>query len=142
LETALWFHDAIYDPHTADNEARSAALAVSVLRTARIAASAIAKVERLILATRAHETDANPDTTLLLDIDLAILGSSPAAYQTYAAAIRREYAWVPESEYRTKRAAILTRFLQRPRLFLTEPFFASHETRARANLAEEIQALS
>lgn len=142
VEISLWFHDAVYDPHASDNEARSAALAISVLRAAQVAAPAIAKVERLILSTRTHQSDSDPDTALLLDLDLAILGASPAAYQSYAAAIRREYAWVPEPDYCAKRAAILTRFLQRPRLFLTAPFFASHETPARANLAQEIQTLS
>lgn len=141
LEAALWFHDAIYDPRASDNEARSATLATSVLRAAGVSAATAGKVERLILATRAHEADDDPDTALLLDIDLAILGAEPAAYRNYAAAIRREFAWVPEPDYRVKRAAILARFLERPRLFLTEPFFTRHEVAARANLATEINAL-
>ena len=139
---ALWFHDAIYDPRATDNEARSAALAGVVLRSARVAEPTVAKIERLILATRAHEPDADPDTALLLDLDLAILGAPPATYQAYAAAIRREYSWGPGADYRRKRAAVLTRFLQRPRLYLTAPFFARHEAAARANLAAEIAALS
>lgn len=142
IELALWFHDAVYDPRASDNEARSARLAADTLRAAGLPESAISKVERLILATRAHEADGDPDTALLLDIDLSILGASPDAYQTYAAAIRREYAWVPEPDYRAKRAAILSRFLQRPRSFLTEPFFTRHEALARANLAREIQTLA
>lgn len=143
VEAALWFHDAIYDPRAPDNEARSAALAVSVLRATRIANTTLARIERLILATRAHETDADDsDAALLLDLDLAVLGASPAAYRAYAAAIRREYAWVPEPDYRSKRAAVLARFLHRPRLYLTAPFFARHEAAARANLAAEIAALN
>lgn len=142
VETALWFHDAIYDPRGPDNEARSAALAAGVLRSARVADATLAQVERLILATQTHEpNDADPDTALLLDLDLAILGAAPAAYQAYAAAIRREYAWVPEADYRRKRAAVLARFLQRPRLYRTALFFARHEAAARANLAAEISAL-
>ena len=142
VEVALWFHDAIYDPRATDNEARSAALAVTVLRRAGVAETTVAKVERFILATRAHEADADPDTALLLDIDLAILGATPAGYQAYSDSIRREYTWVPEADYRRKRAAVLARFLQRPRLYLTAPFFARHEAPARANLAAEIAALS
>ncbi len=141
LEAALWFHDAIYDPCATDNEARSAALAIAVLRAAGVAEAITAKVEGLILATHAHEAASDPDAALLLDLDLAILGASPAAYQAYAAAIRREYAWVPEPDYRRKRAALLARFLQRTRLYLTAPFFARHEAAARANLAAEIAAL-
>jgi predicted metal-dependent HD superfamily phosphohydrolase len=143
VEAALWFHDAVYDPRASDNEVRSAALAATVLRAARVSGETIARIENLILATRAHqaEADGDPDTALLLDLDLAILGAPPAAYQAYAAAIRREYAWVPEADYRRKRAAILARFLQGPRLYLTAPFFARHETAARANLAAEIAAL-
>lgn len=142
VEAALWFHDAIYDPRAPDNEIRSADLATTILTSGSVPESDIEKVRRLILATRTHEADSDSDTALLLDIDLAILGASPAVYQTYADAIRREYAWVPASDYRAKRTAILTRFLQRPRLFLTEPFFVSQETPARANLAREIRALA
>lgn len=142
VELALWFHDAIYDARASDNEAQSARLAADTLRAAGLPEITVAKVERLILATRAHETDGDPDTALLLDIDLAILGAAPDTYQTYADAIRREYAWVPETDYRAKRAAILSRFLQRPRLFLTAPFFFSHERSARNNLAREIQSLT
>ena len=142
VELALWFHDAVYDPRASDNEAQSARLAADTLRAAGLPEATVAKVESLILATRTHETDGDPDTALLLDIDLAILGSPPDTYQAYASAIRREYAWVPEPDYRAKRAAVLARFLHRPRLFLTEPFFARHEAPARANLAREIQTLT
>lgn len=141
VEAALWFHDAIYDPRAADNEARSATLAAAVLRAARVAEATVAKIENLVLATRAHESGEDPDTALLLDLDLAILGATPADYQAYAAAIRREYAWVPEADYRRKRAAVLARFLSRPRLYLTAPFFGRHEAAARINLAAEITAL-
>ena len=141
LELGLWFHDAIYDPRASDNEAQSARLAADTLRAAGLPPATVAKVERLILATRTHTTDEDPDTALLLDIDLSILGAEPEVYDAYSAAIRREFEWVPEPDYRNKRADVLARFLQRPHIFLTTPFFARLESPARANLAREIQHL-
>lgn len=142
LEAALWFHDAVYDPRAADNELRSAALAREVLTHAKVAASRVARVEQLILATRAHETDGATDTALLLDLDLAILGAAPDSYASYADAIRREYVWVPEAAYRQKRAAVLQRFLARPALFLTPMLHQHYEAQARQNLAAEITKLT
>jgi predicted metal-dependent HD superfamily phosphohydrolase len=61
-------------------------------------------------------------------------------YDAYAEAIRREYDWVPEEAYRTGRAAVLERFLTRPRLYHTAAM-TTHEPAARANLRREIERL-
>lgn len=142
IEAALWFHDAIYDPRSPDNELRSAALAREILIRSALAPAIIERIAHLILATRTHESDGSADTALLLDLDLAILGSPPDSYDRYAAAIRREYAWVPENDYRQKRAAVLRQFLLRSALFQTARFQCSHEHRARQNLAAEIARLA
>lgn len=142
IEAALWFHDAVYDPRAPDNEIRSAALAGEVLKRANVSPGRVDRIEKLILATRTHESDGSADTALLLDLDLAILGASPESYTRYAEAIRQEYAWVAEAEYRHKRVAVLERFLNRTALFLTPAFHQRYETQARQNLAAEIASLA
>jgi predicted metal-dependent HD superfamily phosphohydrolase len=141
VEAALWFHDAIYDPRATDNEIRSAALAREVFTRANVSSSRVDRIEQLILATRTHQGDGSPDVALLLDLDLTILGASPDAYARYAGAIRLEYAWVPEVDYRHKRADVLRRFLTRPALFLTGPLRQLLESQARQNLTAEITLL-
>jgi predicted metal-dependent HD superfamily phosphohydrolase len=142
LLLAVWFHDAIYDPRAGDNEEASATLARASLPALGIDAATTAEVNRLVLLTKQHTT--TPDDRagqLLLDADLSILGSPEAEYDAYAAAIRREYAWVAESAYRTGRAAVLRTFLSRPHLYQTDRFRRSHEEQARRNLTREIAAL-
>lgn len=63
-------------------------------------------------------------------------------YARYAAAIHREYAWLPEARYRTGRIAVLQRFLQRRIIYHTEPMRQEREEQARQNLAPEIARLS
>src|SRR5438128_12245744 len=41
VELALWYHDAVYDPHARDNEERSAVLAESVAAAAGLTRSMI-----------------------------------------------------------------------------------------------------
>ncbi|MBP7962586.1 MAG: hypothetical protein KBG20_06780 [Caldilineaceae bacterium] len=77
-----------------------------------------------------------------MDIDLSILGSDPADYDRYEAAIRQEYAWVPGFLFRRKRKAILQSFLDRPRLYATVFFRERLETQAHINLARAIAQLS
>lgn len=141
----LW-HDAIYDPEAPHgrNERLSAALCrmeLAPLVSERTVERAIAA----ILATidhRAPPAEASPDAPLLLDIDLSILGASEAGFAAYDAAIAREYAHVAPDAYRTGRAAVLRRFLERDRLFLTDWGHARWEARARGNLARAIDALA
>ena len=134
-ELALWFHDAVYDPRRADNEAQSAALAAAALPALGLDAAAVGRVAGLIRLT--SHTAAGPagDGALVVDIDLAILGAPPADFAGYDAAIRQEYAWVPDDIFRRERARLLEVFLARPRLYVTPYFRDRLEARARANLA-------
>lgn len=142
VEIALWFHDAIYDPRAPDNEERSAILAADALRSAGVVETHVQSICHLILATRTHADADDPDTALLLDLDLFVLGTPADQYLRYSAAIRREYAWVPEPDYQRKRAMILTRFLERSCIYKNAVFFSRLEASARANLATEIARLN
>lgn len=143
LETAIWFHDAIYDPTRNDNEAASADLAREQLSADGADPGFIAEIERLILLTAGHSVgDGDVLGARLVSIDLSILGAEPARYDAYARAIREEYAHVPEPLYRAGRAAIMGRFLDSPALF-ADPIWADrYETQARANIAREIADLT
>ena len=144
VQLAIWFHDAVYDPRAKDNEARSGELAVDLLGPIGVPASAIEKVVRLVRAT-AHLATADPpgdrDTAALLDADLAILGASEERYRRYAADIRREYAFVPDEEYRRGRASVLRAFLARPRIYHHQIMFEEGQGQALTNLATELKEL-
>jgi predicted metal-dependent HD superfamily phosphohydrolase len=138
LSFAAWYHDAIYDPRATDNEERSAALMRSTLR---VPVDVLDEAGRLILLTKTHQTTADDaDGLALLDADLAILSADEAIYDEYAAAIRREYDWVPQEAYRRGRAEVLRRFLGRERVYHTERMRGREEV-ARGNLRRELGRL-
>jgi len=140
IAVALWFHDAIYDTHRTDNEARSADWARRYLDAARAPADAIERIATMIRATASHIAD-DGDAALLLDIDLAILGASPRVFAGYDRGIRAEYAWVPELEYQHARRRVLSSFLERATIYQTAPLRERYETRARANLTRLLRKL-
>lgn len=139
----LW-HDAVYDPRSGGgrNEELSAALCRAEMSPIADSRS-VDRAARAIEATVTHRLpDADcPDGAILLDIDLSILGAEAADFDAYDAAIRREYAYVPEPEYRAARAGILARFLERDRLYLTAWGHDRWEARARINLDRAIARL-
>ena len=140
VELAIWFHDAVYDPKSPDNEEQSAALAKRCLEAAGLPELACT-VGGLVMATKTHKPEAGSDAALLVDVDLSILGREEARYAEYELQIRAEYAWVPEDIFKTKRAEILQHFLDRSRIYNTDHFFTRHETPARRYLSRAIQHL-
>ena len=141
VELALWFHDAIYDPHSSKNEERSAAWACELLTRHQASPERVSRVRDHILATR-HEAAANdPDSRLVVDIDLSILGVDELAYAQFELNVRQEYRWVPSLLFRRKRAEILESFLARPQIYTTQLFRDRYETRARHNLSQAIERL-
>jgi predicted metal-dependent HD superfamily phosphohydrolase len=136
VKLAVWLHDVFYDSRASDNEVRSAEYAEQLCE--KISMKEGRAVASLILKTKTHEAGDDPDAQVLIDADLAILGASVSAYRAYAEKIRREYAWVPEADYRIGRRQVLMTFLAKPKIYhllkhLEEP--------ARRNLVAEIARL-
>jgi predicted metal-dependent HD superfamily phosphohydrolase len=140
-EMALWFHDAIYDTHACDNELQSAAWAERFLGSQGLDPARIARIRGHILATRHTAPAATADAQLVVDVDLAILGSDADRYRQFETEVRQEYSWVPEAVFRARRAQILQSFLDRPAIYHTAFFRERHEAAARLNLAAAIQTL-
>lgn len=135
---AAWFHDAVYDGGE-DDEERSALLAA-----AELAGTGVDTVEvaRLVRLTATH--DPAPDDhagQVISDADLAILAADPARYADYADGVRRDYAFVPDADFRAGRRAVLEELVARDALFRTEHARREWEPRARENLAREIETL-
>jgi predicted metal-dependent HD superfamily phosphohydrolase len=142
LETALWFHDAVYDPARTDNEAESARLAREELSNEGATEEHVAEVERLIGLTAGHVAAVEDALgARMVSIDLSILGAAPAVYDSYVRGVRQEYGHVPEEAWRAGRAAVLRRFLDSPQLYPDPAWAARFEARARANIARELEAL-
>lgn len=141
LALALWFHDAVYDVHAHDNEARSADWARAALQAAGVPKEAAERVHALVMATRHDAVPEASDAVLLVDIDLSILGATPARFAEYEAQIRREYAHVPPAQFAPRRREILQRFLARNPLFQTEALRHACEAQARLNLRVAIDAV-
>ncbi|GAA1939771.1 hypothetical protein GCM10009837_77440 [Streptomyces durmitorensis] len=143
VRLAAWFHDAVYAPDRSENEERSARLAERALHEAGLTPEATAEVARLVRLTLTHDpADGDHNGEALCDADLAILAAAPDAYAAYAAAVREEYAFVPDEDFRAGRAAVLRQLLALPKLFRTPHGAAEWEGPARANLATEMDLLS
>ncbi|MDF2467560.1 MAG: hypothetical protein K0Q43_5795 [Ramlibacter sp.] len=137
----MWFHDAFYDPKRDDNEGRSAQWARDSVLEAGLPAGIADRLHALVLATRHEAVPEDADAQLLVDVDLAILGSDPARFDESDEQIRLEYAHVPEDKYRAGRRRVLGEFLARPRLYSTDYFYSRYERQARENLSRTLARL-
>ncbi|TYB46751.1 HD domain-containing protein [Actinomadura chibensis] len=143
VRLAAWFHDAVYDPERADNEERSARLAARMLADTDLPEPDVERVVRLVELTASHAPeDDDPDGQVLCDADLAILGADPDRYAAYAAAVREEYAFVPDEFFKAGRAEVLNGLLALPKLFHTPIARERYEEHARANIRTELMLLN
>ena len=141
IELALWFHDAIYDVKSHDNEQQSADWVRSALLNAGGSTMVADRVHALVMITCHNALPVSLDEQILVDVDLSILAAKPARFTEYETLVRAEYAWVPEATYRSKRAEILQTFLNRESIYNTAHFKANSEASARRNLAASIANL-
>jgi predicted metal-dependent HD superfamily phosphohydrolase len=147
---AAWFHDAVYESghesagHAESNEERSARLAESLLEGVSVDGVAVdvAEIARLVRLTTTHRpSPGDYNGEVLCDADLAILAAPPERYAEYVNGVRREYADVPDEDFRLGRLAILESLAGKETLFHTALARREWEPVARANLAAEIARL-
>ncbi|ABC30978.1 uncharacterized protein conserved in bacteria [Hahella chejuensis KCTC 2396] len=139
---ALWYHDIVYQPGNADNEADSARRAVAELRQLGESDEMAEKVRALILHTRHPSQPDSHDAALLVDIDLAVLGAAPVLYDQYEDWIRQEYKGIPWPQYCAGRRRVLQGFLNDAFIYHTERFRRERESSARMNLKRALTRLT
>jgi len=142
VELALWFHDAVYRPLSSKNERKSADWASRFLRENGAATDQIARVDRLIMVTEHNTPTQTKDESILVDIDLSILGANSESYDAFERGVRREYKMIPRCIYNKKRAELLRGFLERRQIFQNKPFSTEREQQAKQNLSNAISKLS
>jgi predicted metal-dependent HD superfamily phosphohydrolase len=135
IEMALWFHDAVYDPRSSDNEASSAQMTAEAM----VGHHASKEVAELIMLTKSHLPGTGVDDAWIIDIDLGIFARPWQRVLEYEGQIRREYDWVPEDVYQQKRAEILRAFLQRDSIYQTNVFRTKWEMEAKLHLARLLE---
>ena len=142
VRLAAWYHDAVYAGRP-DDEEQSARKAEADLASLGVRADLIAEVGRLVRMTVEHDpAPGDRNGEVLSDADLAVLATAPAHYRHNSAAIRAEYARVPEDAFRAGRAHIIEALLAGPALYRTPMARKRWEQAARANLAAELQTLT
>jgi predicted metal-dependent HD superfamily phosphohydrolase len=142
LELAVWWHDAVYEPGKAGNEAASAWLLRDRLRP-WVEPAVLERAVRLVHATDGHRADPAspdwPDVAVLLDADLGVLAGTPDEYDEYVALVRAEFGFLGEDDWRRGRGEVLRDLVSRP-LFRT-PRMRAREPQARENVARELALL-
>ncbi len=142
VRLAAWYHDAVYQG-LPDDEERSACRAEQDLSRLGLAPDLVDEVARLVRMTTSHNPkpgDRNGE--VLSDADLAPLAIERENYVLNTAAIRAEYAHVPEEAFRKGRLRVVKQFLDGPGVFRTETARRLWEANAQENLRAEWAALS
>lgn len=142
VRLAAWYHDAVYDipERELTNEEASARLSVRELGRAGFEQEDLTQIARLVRLTATHLPGTrDAEGELLCDADLAVLAAPSEQYDAYVAAVRAEYAAVPEEQFLAARLAVLEPLAE------TEIFRSgkaqSFKAAARANLERELWSL-
>ena len=138
---AIWFHDAVYNPKAKDNEELSAKLAKDSIKQIGLSDSLGEQVNNLVMATKHTTVPVDRSAQILVDIDLVVLGKPEKEFDAYEVGIRKEYEWVPQSDFCANRSRILQSFLDRPSIYSTELFRDKYENTARKNLEQAINQM-
>jgi predicted metal-dependent HD superfamily phosphohydrolase len=122
-ELAIFFHDVIYDAACSDNEEQSAIKMKEKLQGI-VDEATLTSAAFSIESTKKHAPTSNPDTNLILDLDMAILGQPWVVYERYAKGVMQEYLPVyGEEVYRRGRPKLfLEPTIARGNIFLTDDF--------------------
>ncbi len=139
LSFAVFYHDIIYKAIRSDNERQSARFLEKSLGKTRFAD--IDHCKSQIEATKNHKLSEDPDTNILLDLDLSILGARRQDYERYTTNVRQEFKIYPDFMYRRGRTKFLKTVLGKQTIFKTEFFIDRFESQARENLKRELEIL-
>lgn len=141
VEFAIWLHDyfnlTMAGRH--QNEERSGQMAKELALELGLSIAFAEKVNKMILATKHEKPTRDGDTQILLDLDLLILGANERLFQKYEEGIRKEYDWVYDEQFYSRRLTILQTFMHRSHVYSTDYFRSRYEKQAKENINHSIE---
>ncbi|ACZ31946.1 conserved hypothetical protein [Xylanimonas cellulosilytica DSM 15894] len=149
VRLAAWYHGAVfasdatvtYELKGGEQTLASAELARKELTALGVPAERADRVAALVDSLLRHQPDPDDvDALVLNDADLSMLATEPQHYKTYCAAVRAEYAHIPQVDFVRARIRILERLLRRGPIFST-PQAQPWEGAARQNVEAELARL-
>lgn len=140
VEMALWFHDAIYEIPSTENERRSAEMFVDLTR-GRVSASFAQNVYDMILITVHQVPATRPDDKYVVDIDLSSFALPWDEFKRDSDAVRAEHTHLDDREFYQAHTKFMQNLLARPHFFATDFFRNRYESSARGNLERLIREL-
>jgi predicted metal-dependent HD superfamily phosphohydrolase len=140
VETALWFHDAVYVPGDAANERRSAELFLA--RSTGASPVFRRRVCALILTTRHAMPARGNDCRFIADIDLAGFAAPWDEFMRGGNLLRAEFAALPDAQYYSGQVNFLRHLRHRPRFFATDYFHDQYEAQAQQNIRRLLDELT
>lgn len=133
VEMAIWFHDVIYAPMGRENEANSVRFFEEVSCN-HMRSEFVASVGDLIMVTTHRDPPESADQKYICDIDMSSFGTTWERFLTDSKNLKRESP-APDAEFYAGKCRFLRAILNRPRIFLTDYFYARYERQARGNIA-------
>jgi len=142
VRLAAWYHDSVY-AGLPDDEERSARRAEDDLSGLGLQPQLIDEVARLVRMTITHDpAPGDHNGEVLSDADLASLAVPRERYVLNTAAIRAEYAHIPDQVFRKGRLQVLVGLLEGQGVFRTEQARQQWEGAAQGNLRAELATLT
>lgn len=142
VRLAAWYHDSVY-AGLPDDEERSARRAEDDLSGLGLEPQLIDEVARLVRMTITHDpAPGDHNGEVLSDADLASLAVPRERYELNTAAIRAEYAHIPDEVFRKGRLQVLAGLLEGRGVFRTERARELWEGAAQGNLRAELATLT
>lgn len=133
IERAIWYHDAVYNPYSTQNEIRSAALLPHNVNHPVI--------REAIYATAKHtvtQEKLDPISQVVLDIDLSGFGKPWHIVERNAQNIRKEYYNTSDFDFYQGRVKFLETIAQRESLYYTDYFKEKYHEMSQKNLKIEL----
>jgi predicted metal-dependent HD superfamily phosphohydrolase len=135
LELAIWYHDAIYEPHKKNNELQSAIFFHDEIT--QYTGTGYELVENLIMSTNMELKSKNYLEHIMRDLDMSILGAEKSKYNQYKEGVRKEYEPIyGKGKYRSGRMNFLKQLMDND-IFQIQLFRDKYEDRAKYNVEHE-----
>ncbi len=141
IELSIWFHDVIYEIGNRENEARSAVVFSDYAQNC-LSEDLASKVNACILSTTHREPPVDEYSKTVVDIDLSGFGQDWDGFSRDSENLRKENSHIELERYIVGQIGFMEKLLSRERIYSTQYFYRTLESKARNNISRQLDIYS